>query len=194
MEYWIYLNNEKKGPYSFDEIEQMAFPPTTLVWREGLSQWLEAKDVEELAHRFAQPMQPPTYEEENPIAEVEEDDEAEESQPEEAQIDEEASPIAEPPTYAAPQEPATTPQPTTSVEPPIECPPTYLVWAILSTLCCCQLFGIIAIIYAANVKSKYNRGDYEGAVKTSEKAALWVILSFVIGLATIPLQMVSGML
>lgn len=192
MGYWIFLNNERKGPYSFDEIEQMTFPPTTLVWKEGLSEWLEAKDVEELAHRFAQPTQPPIYEEEEPIVEVKAD--IEEPQPEEAQIDEDETPIAEPPIFSAPHEPETTTQPTTSVQPPFECPPTYLVWAILSTLCCCQLFGIIAIIYAANVKTKYNRGDYEGAVKTSERAALWVILSFVTGLATIPLQMISGML
>ena len=78
--------------------------------------------------------------------------------------------------------------------PPPQCPPTYLVWAILSTLCCCQIFGIIAIIYAANVKTKYDRGDIDQAKKYSERAALWVILSFVVGLASIPLQIVFALL
>jgi hypothetical protein len=72
--------------------------------------------------------------------------------------------------------------------PPRKSPPTYLVWAILSTFCCCLIPGIIAISYALGVKSKFDSGDYEGADKYSERAALWVILSFVLGLLMMPLQ------
>lgn len=65
-------------------------------------------------------------------------------------------------------------------------PSTYLVWAILSTLCCCLPTGIIAIIYASKVSPLYLRGDYAGAVNASEKACWWVIISFVLGLIWAP--------
>ena len=42
-------------------------------------------------------------------------------------------------------------------------PQNYLALAIITTLFCCQIFGIISIIYAAQVNSKYIAGDYLGA-------------------------------
>lgn len=60
-------------------------------------------------------------------------------------------------------------------------PPNYLVWAILATLFCCLPSGIVAIIYAAQVNSKYQGGDYAGAVDASNKAKLWSWISFGVG-------------
>lgn len=182
MEYWIFLNNEKQGPYTLTDLQQVELSPDTLVWRDGLNRWVEAQEIEELEILFAT-KQPPTFEEE--------------AKSNQSNVN--CNNI--PPVYL-PQEKEVTPpqyipQPQT-IEPAQEqqkpCPPNYLVWAILSTLCCCQPLGIVAIIFAANVNSKYNRGDYEGAVKNSERAALWVILSFVIGLATLPIQMLVSLL
>jgi hypothetical protein len=51
--------------------------------------------------------------------------------------------------------------------------PSYLVPAILSTLCCCMPFGIIAIVFAAQVSSKLNAGDVPGAQKASTNARTW---------------------
>ena len=71
------------------------------------------------------------------------------------------------------------------------CPPSYLVWAVLVVVLCCAPLGIPAIIYSSQVKTKYNKGDYSGARKASERAALWVILAFVGGLIYQPF---SGLL
>ena len=49
-------------------------------------------------------------------------------------------------------------------------PENYLVWAILTTLFCCLPFGIVSIVYAAQVSGKYTSGDYAGAVASSENA------------------------
>ena len=38
--------------------------------------------------------------------------------------------------------------------------PNYLVQAILTTLFCCLPFGIVAIVYAAQVNTKIEAGDY----------------------------------
>lgn len=60
--------------------------------------------------------------------------------------------------------------------------PNYLVPSILTTICCCVPFGIVAIVYASQVNSKLAAGDYSGALEASGKAKLWCWLSFGAGL------------
>ena len=60
--------------------------------------------------------------------------------------------------------------------------PNYLITAILVTLFCCVPFGIIAIVYAAQVNGKVALGDIEGALRTSRSAKKWAWLSFGTGL------------
>jgi hypothetical protein len=61
--------------------------------------------------------------------------------------------------------------------------PNYLVQAILTTIFCCPPFGIVAIVFAAQVNGKLTAGDYAGAVETSKKAKMWCWISFGIGVA-----------
>lgn len=60
--------------------------------------------------------------------------------------------------------------------------PNYLPQAILVTVFCCLPFGVAAIINAAQVNTKLQAGDYEGAVKASENAKKWCWISFVGGI------------
>ncbi len=60
--------------------------------------------------------------------------------------------------------------------------PNYLVQAILVTLFCCVPFGIVAIVYAAQVNGKVALGDMEGAWRTSRSAKNWAWISFGVGL------------
>jgi predicted secreted protein len=60
-------------------------------------------------------------------------------------------------------------------------PPNHLVWAILSTLFCCLPLGIAAIVFASQVNSKYNVGDYAGAQESSRKARNFALWGTVIG-------------
>ncbi|MBI4559146.1 MAG: CD225/dispanin family protein [Candidatus Hydrogenedentes bacterium] len=68
--------------------------------------------------------------------------------------------------------------------------PTYLAPAILVTLFCCLPFGIVAIVYAAQVSGRMAGGDYIGAAELSRKAKMWCWVSFGIGLAFIVLYVV----
>ena len=74
-------------------------------------------------------------------------------------------------------------------------PPNYLVFAILTTVFCCPPFGIVSIVYAANVNSKWSIGDYEGAKKASKNAQIWawvaLISGIVIGLVSILLSILG---
>lgn len=62
------------------------------------------------------------------------------------------------------------------------CPDNYLVYAILTTLFCCLPFGIAGIVKAAQVSTKYQAGDYEGAVQASEDAKKWSQTALICGI------------
>lgn len=72
--------------------------------------------------------------------------------------------------------------------PPLNAPaskiPNYLVQSILCTLCCCLPFGIVAIVYAAQVNGKAQSGDYTGAQESSAKAKMWCWIAFGVGIVT----------
>lgn len=63
--------------------------------------------------------------------------------------------------------------------------PNYLVQAILCTLFCCLPFGIVAIVFAAQVNGKLAAGDYHGAVSCSDSARMWCWVSFWLGIVPV---------
>jgi hypothetical protein len=63
--------------------------------------------------------------------------------------------------------------------------PNYLVPAILTTIFCCLPFGIVSIVYAAQVNGKVEAGDRAGAQESSRKAKMWAWISFCAGLVVI---------
>lgn len=67
-------------------------------------------------------------------------------------------------------------------------PPTYLVWSVVMTICCCLIPGVLAIIFSSQVSSKYHSGDIEGAKRASRMAEICIIVSFVLGLLWNTLQ------
>ena len=67
-----------------------------------------------------------------------------------------------------------------------------MVGAILSTLFCCQIGGIIAIVYAAQVNSKLANGDVEGARAASKTANTWITVSVVFGVIVCLLYFIAG--
>ena len=68
--------------------------------------------------------------------------------------------------------------------------PNHLVGAILSTLCCCLPFGIVAIVYASGVNGKIAAGDIAGAVESSKKAATWINVSVICGIIGIVINII----
>ena len=59
--------------------------------------------------------------------------------------------------------------------------PSYLVYAILTTIFCCLPFGIVAIVYAAQVNSYWETGKCEKAAELSRKAKTWCWVAFICG-------------
>lgn len=201
MQYWAVIDNERKGPMSFDELKALGIAPSTLVWKEGLENWTPAKDIEELAPLFEEiPLPTPSVPEPESAPAP-----AAEAAPAPATPAPEAAPSDDwrngfsagwaaatnrGTTNEAPQQPAPFSQPH---QPGVDCPPTYLWLAItvlvVMTLCCCNPFGLIAIvplIYATKVKNAYEIGDIENAKSYSSKALYWsigtIFISIVLGI------------
>lgn len=71
-------------------------------------------------------------------------------------------------------------------------PQNYMALAIISTILgCCSVYGlgfiagVVGIYFASQVKSRYNQGDYEGALKNSKNAknaSFIAIALFVLGM------------
>ena len=62
-------------------------------------------------------------------------------------------------------------------------PDNNMLWAILSTVCCCLPFGIVSIVYAAKVNGLYLAKQYDAANQAAEQAKKWAIISAVVGFA-----------
>jgi len=58
-------------------------------------------------------------------------------------------------------------------------PKNYLVESILATIFCCLPLGIVGIVFASQVNSKYDTGDYAGAEKASKQARQFIIWSII---------------
>ena len=61
-------------------------------------------------------------------------------------------------------------------------PENYLIHSILLLICCAGLLAVPAIVFAAQVDSKYNQGDYHGAAEASKNAKTWCIVALSVGL------------
>jgi len=77
---------------------------------------------------------------------------------------------------------------TTGTPPPR--PKNWLVESILVTIFCCLPFGIAGIVFAAQVNSKYDAADYDGALKASKDAGKWTKIGFFVGIAVIVLVVI----
>src|SRR6266850_7663212 len=97
-------------------------------------------------------------------------------------------------------QPLTPPPPAAYGQPAVQGPAveSYLVPAILVTVLCCLPFGIPAIIYAAQVQEKLQRGDITGAQRSAKNAKTWCIVAvaapLVGGILDVILMVVLGAL
>jgi len=164
MQWYYSSNGAQTGPVSADDLKSMLADgrvrPTDMVWREGMSDWVPASSVSELAvvapvPTAAAPIQaapqvgasPTPYQ--TPVA---------------------AQPMAQ--GYQGGDI------------------PTYLWQSIVVTLLCCLPGGIVAIVYAAKVDGLKAQGNIDGARAASGSAKTWCWASFGIGLVITVLYIV----
>jgi interferon-induced transmembrane protein/uncharacterized protein DUF4339 len=173
MAQWYYTRGgQQQGPVEEQALKELLssgdLPLTELVWREGMGNWQPASSVQEFADSARPAESPPPQAGYAPPAGGE---------------------YAPPPGYAAPYGYGAPPgygapgqplgyggyyPPQGYSAPPGPPPPNHLVGAILATVFCCVPLGIVSIVYAAQVDSKWQAGDTAGAFDASRKAATWM--------------------
>ena len=208
MKYWANINGVQHGPVEKQQLIGLGLTRDSYVWREGLEDWVMVQNFSELDDLFpVKPMAdvPPTDDNTSTTAAV---TPACEPLTEETPADEPAEdmtpaddivPPAIPQIPQIPQQPYQQPyrpgeQQYAPQQPLPPCPPTNLVWGILTTVLCCQVLGIVSIVYALQVKAKYDSGDLETAQRYSDRAAMWSIAAIVAGLIVTPFVMLLQLL
>lgn len=208
MKYWANINGVQHGPVEKQQLLGLGLTRESYVWREGLEDWVMVQNFSELDDLFpVKPMAdvPPTDDNtsttatETPRCEpLTEETPADEPDEDKTPADDTVPP-AIPQIPQIPQQPYQQPyrpgeQQYAPQQPLPPCPPTNLVWGILTTVLCCQVLGIVSIVYALQVKAKYDSGDLETAQRYSDRAAMWSIASIVAGLIVTPFVMLLQLL
>ena len=191
MKFWIRINGLQEGPMEIDQMKDYNVTPTTYV-----KDWAYARDVEDLKDIIAwdnSDEEPPTFETAPQIEEETDNSEVEVSE------DSDDDTIVEKDTTAIDDDddeaydsyqPGNSPKPGNDRPKATNayqnndrpCPSNNLIWAILCTIFCCQITGIIAIVFAAQVSSKYDENGYAAAKKYSDWAGIMCIVSVILAI------------
>lgn len=205
--YWVNIDGIQSGPISRDELANLDFnPEVTYVWHEELDDWQRIDRLSEFADIVAakQKAAAESAEQSENSESAESSEHSEESEHSESSVTPPPvpqpqvpqPPVAQPPMPQPPmpQPPvAQTPMPQPPVAPEAEAP-TNLVWAVIATVMCCQITGVIAIVYGAMTSSANSAGNYEKARRYSDIAQIWVMVSIVLGLIYMPIALLMMML
>ncbi|WP_266364326.1 CD225/dispanin family protein [Tellurirhabdus rosea] len=162
--YYLDNNNQQVGPFSVEQLRTQPITPDTLVWMQGMTNWTRAADVPEIRPYFGSAPTAPPT----------------------------GQPYGMPPTAAYPQ---VGPAPQNfGGYPGGVMPKTWLVESILVTLFCCLPLGIVGIINASRVESRYRIGDLAGAQQASLEAGRWTKYGLLASLVIIGIYFLLFML
>ena len=202
-QYFIVLFEQKKGPYTLDELASRELTPETMIWTEGMGEPCPASEFEELRPLLGQQspqtqqyQQAPQGAQEQPNQQTPNYNGAPQGQQYQQTPNYNGAPQGQQ-YQQAPQyrSDGSTANPFTTIPPSQEIegvlPPNYLVWSIILIFLCLP-GGIGATIYSSRVGSCYNRGDYRGAWEASRTAQAWVKWSSIIFLIFLGLNFLTG--
>lgn len=75
--YYLFIDNEQRGPYSLEQLAELGITPETEVWTEGMADWQQAGDVPQLTSLLQRleyeratrrpPAVPPRHEQRPPV-------------------------------------------------------------------------------------------------------------------------------
>ena len=157
--FYFIRNGQQIGPIEAEQLAQENITPQTMVWRQGMEDWKEARLLPELDFLWQNNAN-------NGTSGV--------------------PPFQAPPRQQpfAPQNNTPYSIYANGGIPP-KCPPTYLAFAIIVTIFCAWPLGIPAIINATRVEKAYNQGDFTGAERFSKAARSWSIASMAVAAALV---------
>ncbi len=174
MKYYMAKNGQQFGPMEESELQLNGLTPDTLVWHEGMAQWLPAAQLPELAHLLqpepprmafgeAQPPQPPTQ-----------------------------GAWPQPPLQGQPQ-PQYAPQPQAGGN--FSSAPA-IVLIVLSVLCCTWIpivFGILSLSSSSNANKLWAAGNFSAAQAKAAEAKKWNMVGYIVFAVLFVLSVIVGL-
>ena len=157
--YFMVIDGRQAGPFAREELKLHGIKPESMVWREGLDNWVPATALPELTDLFAPVQQPPVY----PGA----------PQPDSIQ---QPAGFGQ---YYGPQPADMQPQPIAHTN--------WLPWAIVCTVfgcmtsCITLILGIIGIVQANKANEMYTRGNRELGDSANSTAKTVTLCGIIIG-------------
>ena len=210
-QYWIIRDGEMHGPFTIEELKTLEITPKTKIWYKDLKEWTAASETPVF------PLIQPKNDDQTissgcitPQPNTDGGKSENQAEPQEATMS--APPAFNRENYESQRQHATIPPFIPPVHPQTEeaflrgyrkgleegkmldketdiskCPPTNLVWAILSTILCCLPVGIVAIVYASKVSNYFYSNNYLKAKKASDRALYWSLASMIVWMVTQPI-------
>ncbi|MFR1986994.1 MAG: CD225/dispanin family protein [Prevotellamassilia sp.] len=171
MSSYFYLDSHHTqcGPISPEHFAEHGVTPQTLVWCSGMDNWTPASQVPSCkAFAF------------NPVPECHASASRQFANPTDTAASPDSSATGSS-TYGGHSSSTYSGQQSYSGYPPMPCPKTYLVEALVVTICCCLPFGVVALVKSLQVNSFYHSGQYNAAVLASQDARKWSIIGLILG-------------
>lgn len=176
MKIYIYKNGTTQGPYHRNELIDRGLNPDTPVWYSGLAGWTPAGQAECTRWLFD-----PVYQ--SRIADYRRRHRGHQAPQAGAPFvgrGSQCPPCAgyQPPVYG-PQQGSGYNNPGAGCDMPK--PDNYIWLSVITMVCCCLPFGIVALLKSNEVDNAYALGDYERARRASNAALTWGIVAVVCG-------------
>ncbi|MDU1889931.1 MAG: CD225/dispanin family protein [Dysgonomonas sp.] len=166
---YFYIDNLTKqqcGPFELKDLKGKGIHPETVVWRSGMPDWTEARNVSELAYLFDDRLpiledkpNPPQRSSIDISKQQEQANRNSSSSPNSTQSNQQSSRTGE----------------SNKWDDILPMPKNWLVESILLSIFCCSPISVVGIFYASKVESLYYTKDYEGALRASKNAKNWTL-------------------
>lgn len=172
LRYFAMINGERRGPFTLDQLVEAGVTPETYVWCKGMPDWVQAREDGEICRYFRRRI----FDRMHPQA-----------------------PTADTPPVNAPQTDllANIPLsfrgivrrsgelPQTPDEPQeqehVVPPRSRLIDAIMVTLLCCPLTGIVAIYFAYKTNELWLKNQRNESYDMARKAKMWIGITIFLG-------------
>lgn len=167
MKYFAIINDTQCGPYTLDQLVEAGVGPDTYVWCKGMSDWQQAREVADICRFFRNRIFDLMHPSASPARTVEVEE----------------SPSTSETTYSDIIRKIRETELTDEDLPKYEYPPrTWFFEAIILTLLCCPVTGIIAIYYGHKAMKLWKRGMKIPSHLCAKKAKTWCLYTLFFGL------------
>lgn len=155
------ISKQQCGPFGPQELLSKNIRHETMVWRSGMSDWLRADSVPELAFLFDANVPIP---QEKPTSVVEESRSVEQES-----FTSDRSVLNANDAFKQ--------NTTTTEERPM--PKNWMTESVLLSVLCCSPVSVVGIFYASRVQNLYLDGDHDASYRASDLARNWALLGMI---------------